>query len=274
MGLLRSGGLTLIAILLFLVLLVSNSLMAVTMSLDYDTLQPELTGVANEIIVEQGLDQQLVDGFPQMVEECSNENVTELVYNESDLISDIPCDVVLDSQESIVSYVVANIVEEGYYKDYSCSFWECSVTEGQIPTYLFSQMARDYWSGKFKLALTFVIILSILGFVIAEARKNYPFLLGGLFILSALPFIKVSWFFSLFGNFEVARILGVFFSQSFSVFLIMTIIGVVLILLGVVLKFLGLGSFIDNLMGGPKKRMKAEVKEEVKKEISSDSKKS
>ncbi len=269
MGLLRGGGTTVIVIVIFLLLLLSNSLLAVTMSLDYQTLEPELVGVATEIITEQGIDAQIVEELPTMQQDCLNSS--NFVFDNEGMVFDIPCSVVDQGETAVIEFAITNMVKDGYYKEYDCDFWNCSTGE-DVPAHLFSQMARDYWKGKFYLVLTGILILTALGFLLTEGRKNYPFLIGGIAILSALPFIKVSWFFSLFGNFETARMLGVFFSRAFSVFMIMTVIGVVLILLGVAIKFVGLGSFIDKLMGGDKKRMKGEVKEEIKKEMKEEKK--
>lgn len=264
MGMLRSGGLAVLAIIIFLLLLVTNGLLAVTMSLNYQVLEPELISVVTDIVVERGVKAEIAEGLPSMQEDCLNSS--NFTFDQAGIVMTIPCDVVGQGEVAILDFAITDIVNDIYYKDYNCTFWACS-TEESIPTHLFSEMARSYWRGKLSLVLGIVIVLIVLGFLIAEGRKNYPFLLGGLVILAALPFIKVSWFFSLFGSFELARVLGVFFSQAFSVFLIMITIGVVLILLGVAIKFVGLGSFIDKIMGGEKKRMKVEVKEEVKKEI-------
>ena len=267
---LRSGGAVVIAIFIFLLLLVANSLLAVTMSLNYQTLEPELVGAATYIIDERGIDSSIAEGLPAMQMVCLNES--NFTFENEGIVFDLPCSVINEGESAIIEYTITNMVEESYYKDYDCNFWECSAEEG-VPTHFFSEMARSYWKGKLSLVLSVLAVLIILGFLISDGRRNYPFLLGGLFILAALPFIKVSWFFSLFGNFEIARILGVFFSKAFNVFLIMTVIGAVLILLGVAIKFVGLGSWIDKIMGGEKKRMKAEVKEEVKKEMKSEKKK-
>ena len=271
MGLIRSGVLTVLAILIFLMLLVTGSLLSMTMSLNYQALEPELVSVATEIAVEQGINNNISGSILVMQEQCINN--TNYVSSQEGYSFDIPCSVVLEGEEAILEFVIADMVNDAYYRDYGCDFWSCSVLEGDMPTHFFSQMAYDYWKSKFYFALMITLVLVVLGFLIAEGRKNYPFLLGGLIILAALPFVKVSWFFSKFGSFEVARMLGVFFSKSFNVFLIMVIIGAVLILLGIAIKFIGLGEWIYKVTGGEKRAMKAEVREEVKKEMKSKTKK-
>ena len=53
MGIIRSGLLTIVSILLFLSILSMNSFMTVSMSLDYDVLKPELTSVVQDLVQEQ-----------------------------------------------------------------------------------------------------------------------------------------------------------------------------------------------------------------------------
>ena len=79
-----------------------------------------------------------------------------------------------------------------------------------------------------------------------------------------MPFIKIEQFFSLI-PFDFAEYFAVFFSEAYSVFATSLIIGLVLIGVGVAMKFFGVGFKISKFFPTGGKKVKVVEKKVVKK---------
>jgi len=249
MGLIRGAFFTVVAIILFVSLLSMNTFWTISSSLEYDVLQPQLVPIITNFIMQQTeLSQQLDDNLFIMQYYCLNN--TEFVFSQEGMTLAIPCSTINEGAESIINYSILYLIEENYYKEYDCSFWECSMTP---PFHIISEKAQNYWSEWFYVFLVLSIILTIVCGLLIENIDDYPFILGGLFIISSLIFAKIEWILSFMGDWEFIDLVSAFFTQAYTVFLIMFIIGIVLILIGVALKFLGLGQWLLKLVGSKKK---------------------
>jgi len=264
--------LTIVSIALFLSFFAGNTFLTLSMSLDHDNVQTELTDILNDIVRNQTAIAKNIDAdLRNMQIYCQNN--TEFVYKEDDYVVSVPCDVVANGSEAIISYSVSQLVEESYYKEYDCKFWDCSYDP---PFHLVSLKAQKYWQGWFYWMLALSIILVAASFILIENKHNLPFLIGGLLIIASLPFVRVVWLFSLLGYWEFLQFFELFFSKSYNVFLISFITGIVLIGVGVVLKFLGIGRFFGKLLGSKSGKVevdKTQLKEEIKEEIKEEKKK-
>ncbi len=249
MGLIRGILFTVVAILLFVSLLSMNTFWTISRSLEYDVLQPNIVPIITNMIADQtDVNQQLEQGLPLMQYYCLNN--TEFIYSLEETTIDLPCSEINKGSEAILNYVILDLIEENYYKEYDCSFWEC----GMVPPYhLISQKAQNYWSEWFYLSLVLSIILVVGSLLIMENRSGYPFILGGLLIISSLLFAKIGWVFSFLGDWQWISLAESFFSEAYTIFVIDFIIGIVLILIGVALKFLGLGQFLNKTFSIKKK---------------------
>jgi len=249
MGLIRGGLLTFVSILLFLSLFAMNSFWTISTSLEYDVLKPELVSVVSDVIRNQTSDaSDMDDALAGMQRLCLNN--TEITQKFGDNVFTLPCETVNQGSEAVITYAITSLVEEKYYEEYNCSFWECSYTP---PYHLVSAKAQSYWNGWFYIALMVSLALAAAAFFLLEDRNNLPILLGGLLILSALPFARVSWLLSLLGYWDFLQFFALFFSQAYGVFLISFIIGILLLGVGLVLKFLEIGKFINKLFRSDKK---------------------
>ncbi|MBD3247435.1 hypothetical protein GF378_02335 [Candidatus Pacearchaeota archaeon] len=282
MGFIRSILVTLISVLLFLTLLSTNTFFTFTNSLEYETLEPELTSAVTEIVNDSIDLSVLDDNLPAVAVYCNQPGVSEIslsrisdqiqeiqenqdmeVINNSEsdqipgenLSSDIeeygfsdyviPCNMITQGSTEIISYLVSKKIEGQYYKEYDCEFWDC-VSTSEIPFFLISQKARDYWKGWFYWAVLASIVLAIILFVFIEVKSSGPFFIGGLLIIASLPFLGMGWLLTLVSGWTYARILTLFFTKSFVTFLISFTIGIVFILIGIVLKFLDIGNKISG----------------------------
>lgn len=272
MGLIRGGLLTLVSILLFLSLFATNTFLTMSMSLNHNVVKPELISVVNSILINQtNVADDINKNIGWMQLYCKNNSVFTKKISDPEFVFEIPCEVVENGSEAIINYAVNDIVETNYYKKYDCKFWQC---EYNPPFYLFSEKAYNYWKGWFYWSLFASLVLIALAFILIEIRSSIPFLLGGILIISSLPFVKIEWLFSLLGSWKFLQFFSLFFSESYKVFLISFISGVLLIGIGIVLKFLGIGDLISKLFRIKKstKIDKKELKEEIKKEIKGESK--
>ena len=87
-------------------------------------------------------------------------------------------------------------------------------------------------------------------------------------IVVSLPFLGIGKLLSLIIGWEYAQIFGVFLTSSYPVFLIFFVSGIILISVGIVLKFLSAGRTIGNIFGGEKEKVsKKGIKEEIRKEL-------
>jgi uncharacterized membrane protein HdeD (DUF308 family) len=148
-----------------------------------------------------------------------------------------------------------------YYTEYNCEFWQCvkdSIASSSFPLVLFSEKAKEYWTGKFILLAVLSFVLFVLILLISRNRSTTFIVTGILLIISALPFRKLDWVLK-FVNEQVSSIFSVFFTKAHTVFIIMLVIGIIFIVWGILCKIFGW-------------KIKFKKDEEITKKDSSDSK--
>jgi hypothetical protein len=277
MGFIRGGLLVIVSVLLFSSFLAGNFFLTLTLSLDYDTIQPELVSVVSELSEDEiNLRQVIDEELPFMEEYCQNNS--EYVFSDQGHTFVIPCSVVSQGSDAIISYGLNTLVEEVYYKEYDCDFWKCLEKTGD-PFFLVSEKAKDYWKQKFYFSLIASIILVALAFILIEKRTSLPILVGIMLIASGIPFLIINWIsfnwipLPMFGEYFV-QLFTIFFAKSYTVFLISFILGLIVLGIGILSKFFSIGFKISNFFSKKKKGIsKKEVKNIVKEEISKDKKK-
>lgn len=237
MGVIKGGLFVFVCFLLFFSFLIANSLLTLTMSLDYDVVAPELSsGIVSAIEENSNIDEIFDDQIESMQDYCLNNS--DYVFSDEGYTFDVSCDVVSQGKEAIVKNAVDNLVEDSYYKEYDCGFFEC--WNSGNPSFLVSEKTRSYMSGKFFFFLFVSIVLLLLMFFLIENKKNFFIVAGSLIMASSLPFAKLEWLLGFFDKFTFG-LLSVFFSQSSSVFFIIFGFGLVVLLFGIALKFFGFG---------------------------------
>ena len=121
------------------------------------------------------------ENYPAMELYCQNNS--EFVFREdtSGYTFSIPCDIVAQGSEAIVDYGVNSLIEQVYYEDYDCEFWDC-IGKTSSPLFLISEKAKNYWNSKFYLALMASVVLAALTTVLGMI----PLLFDAFFISMAV----------------------------------------------------------------------------------------
>jgi hypothetical protein len=255
MGIIRGGLLVIASVLFFVSLLAGNFFLTMNLSLDYEIIKPELISTIKQMaekennVVPKITDEHIL----KMEEYCKNNS--NFIYVEGDYAINISCSNVLEGSEAIVEEGVENIVEELYYKNYDCGFFDCVKND---PSFFFSEQLKNSSNSKFYFMLMISIVIFIIMFFLTENKSNSFILAGILLIISALPFAKLDSVISLFDK-GVMKVFTVFFVKGYVVFLRMLFIGIGFLIFGVVLKFFGIGFKISEFMNKFKKNPNAQV---------------
>jgi len=255
MGFIRGGLLIIAGVLLFLLFLAGNSFLTLSLSLNYENIEPELFSVIETFVEDEAdIKEEIENQYPFMEDFCQNNS--EFVFNSKEVgqVFVIPCDVVFQGYDSILEYSIESYVEKIYYQEYDCGFWDC-LGKADIPFFLISAKAKSYWNNKFYFSLIISVVLVALMFFLVEKKTNLLVIVGGLLAISALPFMKINWALSFF-NKSFLQFFTIFFSKAYSVFLISFIFGIVLLGIGILLKFVGVGLWISNLFNRKNKSFK------------------
>ncbi len=271
MGFLRGALVTVIGVVLLISLFIMNATLTLTWSLEYETLKPVIRDIVDDIAEEQfQLNEYIDEATVTMQKYCENE--TEFVFNQEGVTLVIPCDEINQGGDSILDYSLDELVDNIYYAEYDCEYWQCIKTTDDYFV-LISEKSHDYWKSKFIVFLFISIGLFILMFIVSNRKSNSFIFAGLLTIVSSLPFIKLTWI-ARFVPEVLKEIFLSFFARSNNVFIIMMIIGLFLLGLGIVLHFLKWSLKISKLFKKhdqerelKEKTSKEDVKSIVKKEI-------
>jgi hypothetical protein len=259
MGFIRGGLLVIVSVLFFISLLVSNSLLVATFSLDYDNIKQDLIPVVEDALSSNSNITSAIENirYPIMQAYCRNAaDDMQYVFDEANYTFSVPCSVLSNGSDAVLDYAISNFIHEQYYAEYGCSYWQC-FKEGEVPFFLVSQYSHDYWQSKFYLSIAASLALLALMLLLIEKKTNLPFVAGALVIISSLIFAKLefvaNWIAGLMVKSPSPASMGNFFKfftlifiQSYNVFLIMLIIGIALLALGVILKFFAIGFRVEE----------------------------
>ena len=142
MGVIKGGLFIVAGILLFILLLLSNLFLTLNWSLDYETIKPELNNVIQDIAEEKiDLRGEVERVLPLMNVYCQNNQ--EYVFAQEGYTVVIPCEVVSQGSDVIIEHSISYLVDEVYYEEYDCGFWDCFGKTGS-PFFLVSAKAKDY----------------------------------------------------------------------------------------------------------------------------------
>jgi len=283
MGIFRGGLLVIFSVLFFLCLIVQGFFLTVYFSLDYNTVNPQLSSVASGILEKQGIQEKLLENKPMMELYCQNNS--EFVFSEptTNQVFTIPCEDILGDSDVLIKKQISKRVEENYYKSYDCNFFDC-VQKTQDPFSLVSKHAQEYWKNKFFSFLIVCLVLVGIIFVLVEHKSNFFLLLSALFAAASFMFFKLDifagWilkpFFSIqerLGDLSFSSILemlSVFLSKSPLIFTWFFGIAILLLGIGLIFKIFGIGFEISALVEKVEKLFKKDsetsVPAEAKKE--------
>jgi len=233
MGIIRGGLLVIASVVLFILFLAGNTLFTLSLSLDYETIRPELISVVKETLGEKmDFNRVIEERMDEMSLYCQNNS--EYVFSDAETgrVFEVSCETVAQGSEAIADKILDDFVHGIYNGQEESVNFNFASLENSITSYF-------YYS------LIAILILFIFVFLLAEAKSNAFILAGSLLVISALPFIKIEQFLKWI-PFELAEHFIIFFSQAYSVFLISLIVGLVLLTLGIVMKFFGIGFKISE----------------------------
>lgn len=255
MGFLSKGLLILLGILVFVCLLIGSLFLTITLSLDYEIVKPGIITLSNEF-----LGGQIKEEILFMQKQC--ENNTDFVINIEEIskVFIIPCEIVSQGENETLDYALSLFIEEIYYKQYDCSFTDC-LKEMDYPFIMISKTAQDYCKSKTYLFLVVALVFSVLMFFLIENKVNFPLVLGGILVVTSLLLKQLKKLILIVLPVEVEDFFSILITKIGSVFSIFFIIGIGLVVVGIILRFISLDTI-------KKKFSKEEVKEIVKEEIS------
>lgn len=260
MGFIRGGLFVVLCVLFFVSLLAANSLYTISSSLEYENVRGELVPVVTETFEEEiGLTDFVEELLPMIELYC--ENNSEYVFSEQGATFAISCETVKNNPDLIVEETIEGFVGGIYYKDYDCKFLDCFTENGGLPFFLISENTKNYFQNKFYFILLVILILAAGMFFLIEGKTNLPIVIGSLFIVSSLPFLKLKSFIGLFADKTFLQFFSFMFTQSYHVFIISFILGIIILASGIVMKFFVVGFSIHGFLEKFKK------KDESKKEV-------
>ena len=233
MGLLnwvKKGILIIICIALMISLLAMNALFVVSSSLSHDNIKQSLKPFIISEIYKNTTQTGIDANFNEMQIYCQN-NSEFNVANGYDF--SISCANILNgTSESIVDSQVDKLIDDFYYKSYDCSFWQCIQDN---PFFLISEESHEYFKNNFYISFVISLILAGLVFLLVSFKRNMLVIIGILLILSSLPFANLDSVSNLITP-NIGNFLGVLFKQSYVIFLITFILGIILLAAGIALK--------------------------------------
>lgn len=251
MGAIRGILLVFVVVFLFLSVLLGHLFWVLTLSLSYDNVREESSALVADFLKEINVTSAIKQAYPLISFYC--QNYSEYIFNYQGYTLDIPCSIVLQGENAIIEEGVKDVVKSVYYAKYECNFLDCP-NKSQLPLFLISEKAHDFWENKFYISLVLSFILLILVFLLVEKKTNVPILIGSLLVVSSLLFIKLDSLFALFSDKIIFKILGFFLSETYFVSLKILIAGIILVVAGIILKIFKVGFFISNLISKSKEK--------------------
>ncbi len=268
MSFIRGAVITLFGFVLAICIILMNVSITFASSLDYEDLKPALDNSTNGIIGSI-LDVEAVFG-EELNNYCNLDS--QYIFNYGNESFTIPCEVIEEGEDSIAIYIQDNFIEQIYYANYDCEFWEC-VKDSEVPFVLISDKARVYWAGKAVLLAIMSLVLFGLIFLVAEKRPSKFISFGILLAFCSLPFKNMDWILKIVPA-QVAPLFSLFSQKAHGVFIVMLIISIIFALIGIVALIFGWKmkfkeESLENKNSASLKQVsKEEVREIVREELS------
>ncbi len=261
MGLIRGALAVFVSILLFIVFLAGNALLTLTLSLQYENVYEHLEPLIQDTVEEEiGIDisTEIQKELDNMEIQC--EDYPEgYVFSEGGYAITLSCETLSQGTDAIIASGVESLIKDAYYRDYTCDFWKC-FGEEEIPLFLVSEYAKDYWKSKFYLALATAVGLMILLFFLFKKKQNVFIIPGILLVATSIPFLRMGFLMSISGDRIIFELLGIFFSKARSVFRISFFTGIGLLIAGIFFKLFLVGFSFSKIFHREESKEKKEIK--------------
>ncbi|MBU2615725.1 MAG: hypothetical protein KKC19_01335 [Nanoarchaeota archaeon] len=252
MGFFRGGTLAIVCLLLFLSTLSLLTFSTLKSSSSYENINEELSNkilnipenpakeqISENPFIEEGIKirNKANQTIPLINEHCNIAQNYTFIYEENTFV--ISCSEI-NTENIIAEKITSKFIEDAYYKDYGCSFWSCLI-KGETAYYLISNQARDYWSGKFNFVLISTLVLAGIAFILVEQRVNWPIIVGSTTILASVTLFKIQGVvYKIIFSKNIkgtSYIKEIIFSKSASTFTFAITLGIVIIGVGIYLRF-------------------------------------
>jgi hypothetical protein len=253
MGIIRSVLIVFFSIVLLLSLIITSLLFTIALTLDFQNIQPAINNLTHTLLEEEyDLRQNIDSNLVQARELCENNSGYTFQFQEQDI--EIPCEIIIKNTSEIIEFTIQNFTKEIYYQEYNCDFWNCFQETGK-PFFLVSKKAQDYWYSKFYISLIATLAIIAILYILFSSTSNFSIFIGGILVLSSLVFIKLDYAIEkiltsivsgtqgmLSKSFDIIlNSVTILFSQTYQAYLTALLIGIGLIILGILIKFFGLG---------------------------------
>jgi len=240
MGFIRGGTLVIVSVLFFIALLVGGVLLTLGNSLEYENIQQGLVPVVMDLEVLEGLTESVNENYESLVVKCQNSSEVSF----EDYIN-LSCDKVSEGPEAISKGIIDDAINEIYYTEYNCGFFDCESQDG-LPLFVVSEHSKKYFGGLFFKSLLAIVVLLVLLLLLTEKKSNGVVISGILLIVASLPFAKLEWIVSLFARQDYWKFLGFLFTSSSGVCIKLLVLGLILLVVGIILKFFAIGFKIQG----------------------------
>jgi hypothetical protein len=277
MGFIRTSMAVIVSTLLFISLIFLSVFSVLSWSSSHYVLKNQVNSYSQDLILNGGnvIDFNLDQTILEMQENCITQ--TNYIINEGDIHVEVPCNVVNNGKDAVINYIVNDVFEQIYYKNYSCDFLKCLQTQ-KDPFVLVSEKSHLFVRSLLYTFLIISIILFLLLILLVKKKSNSLIITGILIIIVSLIIKGVDFILVLFSQPLLKGIISLFFSKSHSVFLIFLIIGCLLFFIGILIKVLKLEIKIAEKFSKKDKKTTSEnsvrkiVRDEIKEEMKNNKK--
>jgi hypothetical protein len=247
MGMIRGFFVVILSVLLFLSLFSVTLFGVLSSSLSYNHLSAQSIILIRGLLETNGMTDSIASSYPVLQNYCQTSGNSDYVFSAQEYTIDIPCDKVFEGTDAVLNESIKSVFHNIYYAKYECDFLDCFKIS-QVPLFLLSEKAYTFCNNYLYVSLALSFILSVLVFIFIEKKTNIFILVGSLLIIPSVLFIKLDALLSLFADKSIFKILLIFFSESFSVSLGLLITGIILVLIGIILKIFKLGFKIEEFI--------------------------
>lgn len=256
----------LISTLLLLALIAAGISYELSSSITIDNVQNQASNAALGLLNSSNIESQLNTGVNLVQQYCKLDPNYTLDYSLSyqGLSVNITCNDTQNGISGLVNQTVRNFVNQIYYQQYNCNYWDCfnSTSSSGVPLFLISEKSHNYWNEIFYLALAASAALSIILVFFMKKRERLPILLGFLIMLAALPLLAIQKILAFFPK-VVSSIAAVFFSQANGVFWEMVILGAAIVIIGLIIELFKAGFKVYDMFSKGEKTEKGQENKKV-----------
>ncbi|MEK6760877.1 MAG: hypothetical protein AABX93_03060 [Nanoarchaeota archaeon] len=248
MSIIRGAALFLLSSILVVSLLMGNLALTMYLSVGSENFKESIVeDIASVLKNQTNADESIQNALPGLREQCAGKS--EIIINYGDFNATIQCDNLEESSDQVIKQSITEIIDQETSSEICDSPLNCF---SKYKGLFFSDGAKNYWKGMFVLSL--FISLALIGgmFFFVENRVDLPVSVGFLVAFSSLPFIVINFMLPYFDN-GILKPIATIFSSSYTVFITMLGIGVLLVVMGFGLKFIKIGEYISKKFDFKKK---------------------